>query len=533
MSDRGGRPGAVTTGDGPFTGTVLLLRLALRRDRLKLPLWTILIAVFVPYFYGVLGMTMGEDPQQAVDEMASAQAMLDVFSGPMYGLDAVTQERYFLLYTQEFLLAAALMNMLLVVRHTRGEEQTGRAGLLRAGAVGRHAPLTAALLTAVVTNAVLGVLLTLGAVSINFGLGSALLFASGICLTGLVFGAVTAVLAQLVENGRAAAGLVGVVLAVASIMRGTGAAGGSDAVLWLSPLAWAPLTRTLVDERWWPLVIPALLSAGLVVAAYALSVRRDVGAGLVPSRLGRARAAAWLRSPLALAWRLQRSAIGWWGFALGLLGLVWGSLAGAMQPGMADDLLGGDVVDGYVSLIGVTQVFIVGVMGLQLMGRLRAEETSRRHLPALAGTTSRAAWLGSWLTVTCGGVALVTVLAAAGTALGAAGSVGDPALAGAAFGAMIARVPELLVLVGVAALLYGLAPRWQGLAWVVLGFGMVARFFGPSLAWPDGVLALSVFQHIPRMPVEPFDAVPVVVLTVLAAAVAGAGVLAFRRRDVS
>jgi ABC-2 type transport system permease protein len=532
MSDRGVVPPARAAGDGPLAGTGLLLRLALRRDRLKLPLWTILIAVFVPYFYGVLGTTMGENPQETVDGMAPAQAMLDVFAGPMFGLDAVTQERYLLLYTQEFLLAAALMNLLLVVRHTRGEEQTGRAGLVRAGAVGRHAPLTAALLTAVVTNTVLAVLLTLGALSISFGPGSALLFASGISLTGLLFAAVTAVLAQLVENGRAAAGLVGVVLAGASIARGSGAAGGSDAVLWLSPLAWAPLTRTLVDERWWPLAIPVLLAVALAAAAYALSVRRDVGAGIVPARLGRARAAAWLRSPLALAWRLQRTSIGWWGLALGTLGLVWGSLAGAMQPGMADGLFGGDIVDGYVSLVGVTQIFIVGVMAVQLMGRLRAEETTRRHLPALAGTTSRAAWLGSWLTVTCGGVVLVTALAAGGTALGAAGSVGDPALAGPAFGAMIVRVPELLVLVGVAALLYGLAPRWQGLAWVVLGFGMVARFFGPSLAWPDAVLALSVFQHIPRMPVESFDAVPLVALTALAMAATTAGLVAFRRRDV-
>ncbi|WP_129785652.1 ABC transporter permease [Promicromonospora panici] len=518
--------------DGPLTGTGMLLRLALRRDRFKLPLWTILIAVFVPYFYGVLGTTMGENPQQTVDEMASAQAMLDVFSGPMYGLDAVTQERYFLLYTQEFLLVAALMNILLVVRHTRGEEQTGRAGLIRAGAVGRHAPLTAALLTALVTNAVLGVLLTLGAVSINFSLVSALLFATGISLTGLVLAAVTALLAQLAEHGRMVAGLAGVVLAAASIVRGAGAAGGGDALLWLSPLSWAPLTRTLVDERWWPLAIPVLVGGALTAAAYSLSVRRDVGAGLVPPRLGRARAAAWLSSPLALAWRLQRTAIGWWALALGLLGLVWGSLAVAIQPGMAEDLVGGDVVDGYVSLIGIMELFIVGVMGLQLMSRLHTEETHRRHLPALAGTASRAAWLGSWLAVTCGGIVFVAGLAAVGTAVGAAGSVGDPALAGTAFGAMIARVPELLLLVGVAALLYGLAPRWQGLAWALLAFGMVTRFFGEALAWPDAVMTLSLFQHIPRMPVEPFDAVPVLVLTVLAAGVATAGVVAFRSRDV-
>ena len=40
------------------------------------------------------------------------------------------------------------MAILLVVRHTRAEEETGRAELVGAGVVGRHAPLAAALITA-------------------------------------------------------------------------------------------------------------------------------------------------------------------------------------------------------------------------------------------------------------------------------------------------------------------------------------------------------------------------------------------------
>ena len=39
----------------------------------------------------------------------------------------------------------AIMSLLLVVRHTRAEEEDGRAELVRAGAVGRRAPLAAAL----------------------------------------------------------------------------------------------------------------------------------------------------------------------------------------------------------------------------------------------------------------------------------------------------------------------------------------------------------------------------------------------------
>ena len=41
-------------------------------------------------------------------------------------------------------IVAGLMSMFLVGRHTRAEEECGRDELVRAGAIGRHAPLAAA-----------------------------------------------------------------------------------------------------------------------------------------------------------------------------------------------------------------------------------------------------------------------------------------------------------------------------------------------------------------------------------------------------
>ena len=41
-------------------------------------------------------------------------------------------------------IVAGLMSMFLVGRHTRAEEESGRDELLRAAAVGRHAPTAAA-----------------------------------------------------------------------------------------------------------------------------------------------------------------------------------------------------------------------------------------------------------------------------------------------------------------------------------------------------------------------------------------------------
>lgn len=54
-------------------------------------------------------------------------------------------------------IAAAMMSGLGIIRATRGEEEEGRIELIRAGAVGRHVPLAAAVALALFWNLVLGV----------------------------------------------------------------------------------------------------------------------------------------------------------------------------------------------------------------------------------------------------------------------------------------------------------------------------------------------------------------------------------------
>ena len=75
------------------------------------------------------------------------------------------------------------------------------------------------------------------------------------------------------------------------------------------------------------LVLP--LAAAVVVAAVAafLAARRDLGAGLVPPRPGPAEAARSLRSPLALAWRLQRASLVGWAAGVLVYGAALGSIA--------------------------------------------------------------------------------------------------------------------------------------------------------------------------------------------------------------
>ncbi|MEV4807320.1 ABC transporter permease [Nonomuraea sp. NPDC049421] len=530
-----GRVTAAAPG-GAFRGTGAMLRLALRRDRVKLPAWTLGITLFLPYFAGVANAT-----NPTAETLRASAAMMDVpmlrlFSGPMFGMENPTVLKYLVnAYFPEFLLGAALMSMLLIARHTRAEEQSGRAEMVRAAVVGRQAALTAALLVAVLANVLLALLLTAAGVGVGMTPGDALLFGAATAAMGLVFAAVTSVSVQLTEHSRAAVGIAGAVLAVVWLLRAVGAVQDVEGgwLTWLSPMGWAQLTRVADDGRWWPLALAVLLGTALAAVAYALSARRDLGAGLMASRPGRARAARGLRSPLTLAFRLQRASILWWGGSLIAAGLVFGGLAGSMREGVAEEILGGDpdVVGGYLSLMGVGMSFLVGIFTVQATTRLRAEENRGRVTPLLATPTGRWAWLGSSLLAT--GLAAVALLMVSGLSMaaGTALAFGDAARAGAAAAAVIARTPEILFLLGAAATLFGLAPRAVPLAWAVLALGVVVRFWGADL--PDWARGLSPFDHIPRMPVEDFRLAPLVMLTALAAGLLVLGMYGFRNRDLN
>ncbi|MEV0830342.1 ABC transporter permease [Nonomuraea rubra] len=522
-------------GGGALTGTGILLRLALRRDRVKLPAWTLITALFVPYFSTVAART-NPTPEALQKTMAMMDVpMLRLFTGPAFGTEDLTVQRYLIaVYFVEFLLGAALMNILLIARHTRAEEQSGRAELIRAAVVGRHASLTAALLLAVITNAVLAALLTATAISAGLPAGSALLFAAATAATGLVFAAVTAVSAQLTEHSRAAAGIAGGVLGVVWVIRAVGAVQDTTGgwLTWLSPMGWSQLTRVLADERWWPLGLSIVLAAGLVTAAYALAGRRDLGAGIVASRPGPASASDWLRSPATLALRLQRSSILWWGASLLAGGLVFGGLAGVMREGIATEFLdtGPDALSGYLSLMAVGIAFVVGIFTILAAARMRTEEICGRVSPLLTTPTSRWAWLGSSLLVIA--TAAVTLLALAGLAMGisAALALGDGGYVGEITAAVLARAPEILLLLALTTTLFGFAPKAMTAAWAVLAYGGFIRFWATDL--PPWLKALSLFDHIPRMPIERFALTPVVTLIVLAAGVTLLGLYGFRRRDL-
>ncbi|MFW6203745.1 MAG: ABC transporter permease [Actinomycetota bacterium] len=538
---REAKPGS---GGTTLAGTGNLIRFVLRRDRIKLPAWLLGITFFVFYYAAALPQLYETDEDlQAVTQLVDGPVGA-LLAGPGHGLGDPTIERVVVgVYGLYFLLAAALMNILLVSRHTRVEEQTGRAELVRASVVGRHAPLTATLIVAVGANALLGWLIAAAVAAAGLDTGDALLFGAAVGAAGLAFAGIAALTVQVTEYSRAASGIAGAALGAAYVIRAAGdmLAEGGSALSWFSPIAWSQQTRAYVDGRWWPLLLSVGFTAAMAAVGYALSTRRDVGAGLVAARGGRSSAASWLRSPGTLAFRLQRASLIGWGSALAAVGLIYGALTEPVLEAYEDmpeemvAVLGGDagnLFDGYLSVMALFDALLVGIFVILGVQAFRAEETKGRAEPVLATATGRSAWLGSYLGVLALGA--VGLLLLAGLALGGATavSVGDAAYAWDVAAAHLVYAPAVLVLLGAAALLFGALPRAIGATWAVLGFALIIGFFGPIMDLPQWVHNLSPFEHIARVPLEDLTWTPPLVLTALAAGLVALGLQLFRQRDL-
>jgi ABC-2 type transport system permease protein len=518
-----------------LAGTGVLLRFSLRRDRVTVPVWVAVNALMVLSMPSSLKNLYGTPAERAdLVHQVSTNASFRALIGPVFdtSLGALTAWRIGV-YAG---LLAAVTSLLIVVRHTRDEEESGRQELVASGMVGRRASLTAALLAAGVANAVLALLVTAGLA--GQGLTGALALGLGIAGVGMVFATMAAIVAQLTESARLARGLTAGVLGAAFVLRAAGDSAtddGSSALTWLSPLGWLENLRPYAGERWWVLALFAAAVAVQGAVAYGLAGRRDVGMSFLPTRPGPA--AGRLGSAGALAWRLQRGSVFGWSLAFFLVGVVYGGLTDGVADLVGDNAGAREIFERMGGQNGLTDAFLasmVGMMGLvaalYVVGsvlRLHGEETSGRAEPVLANAVGRVRWAAGHLTVAFGGVVLLMLLTGLGFAVGYGEQVG-PIL-----GACLVQVAAVWVIGGLAVALYGLLPRLAPAAWGVAGAVLLIGWVGPALDAPQAVLDVSPFGHLPKLPGGEMSWGPVLVLVGIAVALVAAGLAGLRQRDLT
>ena len=537
-----------------FTGTFTLARLALRRDRIKLPVWILgLPAVTAASAASVVALYDTEQARAAYATTTAASVVARAFNGPASGTGIGA------IVVAETLATVAVLTALLstftVVRHTRQNEETGRAELLGSAVVGRHAGLTAALAVTVGANVLVGVVLALTLMA--NGLPAEGSFAAGAAIAGVggSFAAIAAVTAQISGGSRGANGLAATVVGLAFLLRAVGDAlgtltdGGVRVVSawpsWLSPFGWGNQIRAFDRNLWWVLVLPVGLFVAAVAMAFLLTTHRDVGTGLLAARRGPANAARGLLGPFGLAWRMHRGVLLGWAVAMVVLGVPMGAVGDEVDDLVSDNPAatalfeqfggGAGLVDAYLAMMLGFFGLTIGAYAVQALLRMRVEESGGPLEAVLATAVSRSRWMASQVVCAVAGTVALVLLAGVSVGLGYGLAVGDVAgevtrIAGAA----LVQAPASLVLAGLVVAVFGAAPRWSAaLSWVALITFLLVGQIGTLLDLPQSVLNLSPFTHTPAVPAADPRALPLVVLLAVAAALIGAGLALFRRRDLT
>jgi ABC-2 type transport system permease protein len=523
-----------------LTGTLPLVRLVLRRDRVRLPVWLLSILGVVYASAGVVQQQYGE--QASLDRyaqtMGNSPAVI-AMSGPPTALHTLGGATIYEINVT-VMIAVALMAVFLVVRHTRAEEETGRTEMVRSTVVGRHAPTAAALTVVGSATAVAALGVTVILLGVGLPATGSLAYGASIAALGLAFTALAACAAQVTAHARGALGLGAAFLGGAYVLRGVGDV-SNQALSWLSPLGWVQAVRPFGDERWWPILLLVALATGLLALAAELTTHRDVGSGLVAPRAGAASAGPRLGTATGLATRLQRGSLVGWTVGMFVGGVSFGSLGSdvSTMAEVNDDFaetlasIGPNLADAFVgSMLSILALVAAGFTVSSAL-RLRAEETSGRVEPLLATGLSRRRWFLGSLLVTTAGTVVVVAAGGLGFGLAYAATSGDAGQVPRLLVASLVYVPAALVLAGLAALLLGWAPRAAMAVWAAMAGCVLVGWLGTVLDLPDLVVQASPYSHLPLVPAVAMDWTPLLWLSAISVALVTLGLAKLSKRDIA
>ena len=559
---------------GNFDNSLKLTKFLLRRERVISSVWILVLALVV------VGLVVGM--YEAIP-YADRDALISMFENPalvaMMGPNyAVGADGFGALYTTLMLLMTALtvglMNIFLVVRNTRADEEKGRFEVLRSLPVGRLANLNATFITAVIVNVVLAVVIGLGMFAVgdaSMDFGGSMLWGAALGATGLVFAAFAGLFSQLSSNSRGAMGFSFAVIGFFYLLRAPGDMNPDlEIIARISPLGLVLRTQAYAGNYWWPILILLVAAAIVAAVAYRLNHMRDIEQGIIPARPGRADGSVLLRTPYGFTFRLLKVSLIVWFLSMFAFAGSYGTVLGEVDEFIANNemyqqlMLGPAGVE-FVTEAGLTPEEIVDVLRaavaaegftmpelfastinnimaifalvpvLLIILKVKSEERDVRAELVLATPVCRYKYLAGYA-----GIAFIfAILVPIAYALGIY-SVGQSMMAnpedltlGFLLQSNLVYVPAVWFMLGLTVFLIGLKPKAVGVIWGYFAFTFLIMFFGRMEIFPAWTQYLSPFGWIPLLPIEEVTVLPLVVLTLIAAVLTGVGFYLYRNRDIN
>ncbi|CAM3403688.1 ABC transporter permease [Marinicrinis lubricantis] len=527
-----------------FQKVWILYRFIWRRDWLRIFVWIAAITFFTVLIAISLNDLYPTDADKAAIAATMENPAMTAMIGKSEGLDHYTTgamvSHQMLLFTA---IAVAIMNILIIIRHTRNDEEEGRLELLRSLPTGRLSQPGAAIFVALTVNVLLSMIVGLALFALNIesiDFSGSMLYGTALGASGLLFATAAAFFAQLTENSRGASGYSFAVLIAAYLIRAAGDV-GSEWLSWLSPLGWVMATNAYVHNDWIPVFLMIFTAAALTALAFYMNSIRDIGAGLLPSKPGKEHASKSLLSPFGLAFRLGRTGFIAWAVGMLVLGMSYGSVLGdvesfANEIEMLIDALpqtdGVTLREQFIAMILSIMSMICTIPALMSLLKLKGEEKRNRTEHLLSRVVSRAKLLGgysamAWLSSIC-----MLFLAAFGLWIAGEAAVdGGISFITVMKGAFV-YLPAMWLMIAISVWLFGMFPKYTGFVWLYLGYSFFTVYMGGMLQLPEWIGKLSPFGNVPMIPVEELSASGFILLLVLVALFMAAGVSGYNRRDV-
>ena len=502
-----------------------LLGQRVRRDWVQVLLWSVGTGLLAYASYvGVAGSYGTEQDRTSLLAAALANPVILLFRG----LPSGTGQGAFMVFLIFPWLAmlAAFMSTFLAVRHTRGDEEPGRAELISATPASRTLPFIATATHGLLANLLLGALTAGAFLAVGLDVEGSLLAGAAVGAVGVTFLGVGLVAAQLMRTSRGANSLAVWTLLITFLLSGMGNAIGTPSddltrmesswLTWLSPFGWGENTRAFDENLWWPAVLCLAVGILLTVISAVLVSARDLGGSFIAERAARADASAALSTPTGLVWRLTRGAVIGWTVGGLLVGILSTSLAsivqeiGAANPSVEQILRQisgeGSVEQGTVTTFFTMLGVLAACAAVQVVCRARQEEAHGTAEPLLAAPVGRVRWLADYLVVALLAIVLVVAAAVGGAAIGIASQDGDMDLMRTVLVTGAGQVAAASVFLALTALVFVLFPRLTiPVGWTLVVLGMMLGLFGPLFHFPDWLVHLSPIAVTPLLDGDDID----------------------------
>ena len=517
-----------------------------KRDWKKIIVWVIGLGLFSGGFV------------PAFEEIGKGQGLIGMFETmqnpamvAMVGPTAVTTATEYTIgamYANEMLLFCCLFAMIVsilhVISHTRKEEELGLTELVRSFRVGRQANSLAVMIETVIIN--LGLSLCTSILMIFFNVTSitvegSLLFGLSIGIAGMIAATIALVFAQIMPTSSGATGASLGMVGLLYIVRATTDVSNINLSM-VNPMGWTYLTYPFTENNWLPLIFGLLFSCIVIVFAFVLEEKRDMGAGYLPEKEGRATAKKSLLSVPGLFVKINKGVIISWLVAFVIMGAAYGAIYGDMQTFLESNelmkqmftLTGVSIEVSFTATIMMVLIELVTILPIAVVNKLFNEE-ARLHLSQLYSTKvtrGQFYWVTIVLAVIVGVVGIVFAAGGLGaTAIsvmskGANMNIADFLVAGLNY------LPSVLFFIGLAALALGWIPKLGKVVYAYLGYSFVLNYFGGILDLPDWFSKTAIQSWIPRMPTEGFDGTIFIVMTLLSISLMLIGYLGYKKRDM-